>query len=402
MTQSPASATQVCNLWRAEERGSKRVLTLLSPSGVQTRFMFRRMALREPVHVSVSYAAPTTPPATSPADGLSPWSARILEQLSLTAWLPAALLVANVYLVAGMYLVRTPAADPTMQNLSDAISALNEKPVGVIIAVLSGVVLSTLVTQSFEFAAIRFLEGYWGGSILTATPTRLGIWQQRLRRSLTRRRAHKLTRRAFRATQVRIGKELKATPELASAVLLVGTGAPTDHLGADLRSAAESYYHGRKWMIWAPPHLRHRAGTLAIRLEAYPSRPSRLMPTRLGNTLRASEEKLKGNAAGAQMRGYLYRHLRSIEPALMHEHTQYRNRLDMFSVMTVLCALLIPANALLLPGVLPVLAILVATASLLTLSLFSYRGAVSAAVDYGAILVAIDAGISRKAREAAS
>src|SRR5471030_666180 len=117
MTQSPASATQVCNLWRAEERGSKRVLTLLSPFGVQTRFMFRRMALREPVHVSVSYAGPTTPPATSPADGLSPWSARILEQLSLTAWLPAALLVANVFLVAGMYLVRTPAADPTMQNL---------------------------------------------------------------------------------------------------------------------------------------------------------------------------------------------------------------------------------------------------------------------------------------------
>jgi hypothetical protein len=303
------------------------------------------------------------------------------------------LLVANVYLVAGMYLVRDRGTHPTMENLTKVISALDDKPVGIIIAVVSGLVLATLVTQSFEFAAIRFLEGYWGGSILAATPTSLAIRLQRLRRGLTRRRADRLAYKAFRAVQERAAQHLRSDPDLASAVLLIGTAAPVDHLDPALKAAAEKYYHARAWMIWAPAHLRHRASAAAIRLAAYPPAPSRLMPTRLGNTLRASEEKLKGHVAGTQMRGYLYSHLGSIEPALMHQHTQYRNRLDMFAVMTVLCSLLAPADALMLSWVLPPPAVVVATVSLLVLSFFSYRGATAAAVDYGAILVAIDAGI---------
>jgi hypothetical protein len=358
-------------------------------------FMSSRAALRRPVNVSVTCPVPTVRTDPGPPAGLSPWSARLLDQLSLTAWLPAALLVANVYLVAGMYLVRNPGADPTMANLTKVISAPDEKPVGVIIAVVSGVVLATLVTQSFEFAAIRFLEGYWGGSILAAAPTSLAIRLQRLRRWLTRRRADKLTRHAFRAAQARVAQHLGSNPDLASAVLLIGTAAPVDHLDPALKAEAENYYYARAWMVWAPPHLRHRASAVAIRLAAYPPRPSRLMPTQLGNTLRASEERLKGHVAGTQMRGYLYPYLGSIEPALMHQHTQYRNRLDMFAVMTVLCALLAPANALLIPGVLPTPAVVVATVSLLVLSFFSYRGAAAAAVDYGAVLVAIDAGIQR-------
>lgn len=322
----------------------------------------------------------------------------MLDQLSLTAWVPAALLVANIYLVAGMYMVRETGAHPTMDNLGKAVLALNEKPVGVIISVAAGLVLATLVTQSFEFASIRFLEGYWGGSLFMAWPTCAGISLQKLRKWLTRRRAEKLTRRAFLSARLHVAQALKENPELLSTVLLVGSGAPVDHVARDLRASAETYFHGKKWMMWAAPHLRHRAGALALRLAAFPARSSRLMPTRLGNTLRASEEKLKGQVAGSHMRGYLYSHLDAVGPELMHQHTLYRNRLDMFAVMTVLCALLATANTWLLPAVLPTPAVAGAASGLLALSLLSYRGAVAAAVDYGAILVAIDAGIRGKQR----
>lgn len=361
------------------------------------------MAIRPPAEVHVSFPVPpssVTNSGDSPG-GLSPWSARVLDQLSLTAWLPAGLLVANAYLLAGMYMVRKRHPRPTMQNLGDAVSALNEKPVGVIISVLAGLVLAALITQSFEFAAIRFLEGYWGGSILAAAPTWAGIRLQRTRRSIAIRRAAIVARRAFKATEDRVVKELQSTPELANAVRLIGSGKPVGNIEHAMVLAAEGYYLRQDWMVWAPAHLRHRAGTLAIRLEAYPSRPSRMMPTRLGNTMRSAEDQLKGHVAGARMRGYLYAHLDSIDPALMRQHTQYRNRLDMFSVMTVLTAALIPVNSWFLRAVLPTSAILVVTLGLLLISLFSYRGAISAALDYGAILLAIDAGIVAAIKERA-
>ena len=95
------------------------------------------------------------------------------------------------------------------------------------------------------------------------------------------------------------------------------------------------------------------------------------------------------------MRGYLYEHLDSVGPTLMQQHNQYRNRLDMYAVMTLLSVLLAALNALLLPEVLPTQAVVVAVTGLLALSYFSYRGAVAAALDYGPILVAMGRSIQR-------
>src|SRR4051794_11055026 len=120
------------------------------------------MAAEPPITVSVTCTHPSGVP--SPA-GLSPLAAKILDQLSVTAWLPAALLMANTYLLAGMYMVREPGSDPTAKNLEEVVAALDSKALGVIVAVLLGIVLATLITQSLEYAAIRFLEGYWGGSV---------------------------------------------------------------------------------------------------------------------------------------------------------------------------------------------------------------------------------------------
>src|SRR3954469_25471512 len=107
-------------------------------------------ASEPPIAVSVTCSHP---PAKNAPAGLSPFAAKVLDQLSVTAWLPAALLMTNTYLLVGMYLVRDPKVGPTAKNLEDVVSAIDSKALGVIIAVLIGIVLATMFTQSLEYAA---------------------------------------------------------------------------------------------------------------------------------------------------------------------------------------------------------------------------------------------------------
>lgn len=386
-----------------ESGGQGRVDVTIVADRSQTPSMWPRSAIRRPVEVTVSMPhwplaqpPPPTPPSAvsapppAPPEGISPFSARVLDQLSLTAWLPAGLVVANTYLVIGMYLVRDPKEQPTVGNLEAVVAALNDKPIGVILAVLFGVVLVTLITQSLEFAAIRFLEGYWGGSVLAAVPTRIGVGLQTIRLRLMDRRASKLESKAFDAAEERVRRDLRESPDVMSAVLLLASGRSTAHLQDDVVEAAGDYYDRRKWLRWAPAHLRHRANSLYNRRSAFPRQRSRLMPTRLGNALRSAEDELRGNAAGSKMRGYLYQHLDPIGPALMHQHNQYRNRLDMYAVMTAVSAVLLVVNAWLLPPVLPGDVVTGVCIAFGMLSYLSYRGAIAAALDYGPILLAMD------------
>jgi hypothetical protein len=175
----------------------------------------------------------------------------------------------------------------------------------------------------------------------------------------------------------------------------VGLDKPTSHLttnpsGKELLGQAQSYYLGGAWLRRSPAHLRHRVNSLYIKRKAFPSDSSRLMPTRLGNALRTYEGGLHGDASGQKMRGYLYERLDDIGPALIRQHTQYRNRLDMYAVMTFVAMGLAALDLSLLPPVLPRLVVAGVTAAFVGLSYVSYRGAIAAAMDYGPILLAMD------------
>jgi hypothetical protein len=342
--------------------------------------------------VAVSIACNRAAESPASTAGLSPFAAKILEQLSITAWLPAALLMANTYLVAGMYLVR-PDDKPRASNLRDVVAALDSKALGVIVAVLLGITLATLVTQSLEFAAVRFLEGYWGGSLAVAFPTWVGVKVQQVRRGLMVDRIDKVDRRAFRLAEKRIRAQLargKADSDFVDAVIQAGLAELPDDIDDNLRARALAYYRAKQWRRFSPADLRHRALSLDVKNRAYPAEASRLLPTKLGNALRRSEDQMKGDVAGAQLRTYLFEHLDQVGPQLLEQHNHYRNRLDMCSVMTVLCLALATADALLLPRLLPVSYAWWACGALLVLSHLSYRGAVAAALDYGPVLVAIN------------
>jgi hypothetical protein len=133
-------------------------------------------------------------------DGLSALVARILEQLAVTAWLPAAMLIGVGSLLVQLHTNKS-------LDIPRAVQDLATKPWGVIIILLFELVLTTMVTQAFSFASIRVLEGYW-------TPNR--VVEPFLRRRVTRRvglwkrleaRVQSLDQELFESARVRLLKE---------------------------------------------------------------------------------------------------------------------------------------------------------------------------------------------------
>ena len=88
--------------------------------------------------------------------GISAFIARVLAQLTLSAWLPAAFLTAG-----GAILLQFRSARSA--NLLNAVRELTADPVQVLVIIIPLLVIAAVVTQAFSFQAIRALEGYWPG-----------------------------------------------------------------------------------------------------------------------------------------------------------------------------------------------------------------------------------------------
>lgn len=86
--------------------------------------------------------------------GLSQVLGKILQQLSISAWVPAAMLVGNGAVLLQLHADRD-------YNIARAVKELAGKPLGTLIILGFALILATVVTQAFEFEVIRFLEGYF-------------------------------------------------------------------------------------------------------------------------------------------------------------------------------------------------------------------------------------------------
>jgi hypothetical protein len=100
-------------------------------------------------------------PSAASRQSLSELVAKILDQLAVSAWLPAGVLV-----VLGVAIGSLRAANG---HVSHAIASLGSLSLSALVLLVIGIVLATVLTQAFQFEAIRVLEGYWGpGSVRTA------------------------------------------------------------------------------------------------------------------------------------------------------------------------------------------------------------------------------------------
>ena len=89
----------------------------------------------------------------SAASGLSHLLSKILEQLDISSWLPAAMLVGNAAVLLQLHSNRN-------FNVVGAIKDLTGKPLGTLIVLAFALLLAAIITQAFEFEVIRLLEGY--------------------------------------------------------------------------------------------------------------------------------------------------------------------------------------------------------------------------------------------------
>ena len=335
---------------------------------------------------------PQSGPAPASPSTVSSALARILDQLTPTAWLPAAVLVGDVAIaVAYGQAPGTPA-----QRWRDIGGTLDKKPFGIILGILLALALVTILTQSVGFTAIRLLEGYWGLSAPASWMAALGIWWQSWWRRRWTNLGESLDKRALLAVLPLLKRKFAADPLVATAIDWRANGLDLTRIDRRAVDMADDYIRSREWMRLAPARLVHRISSVDERLKRFPT-SDRLMPTRLGLALRVPEDQLEGPAREGDLRGYVIRNLGAVDALLLGEHDEHRNRLDMYAVMSLMCLTLIPIDLVLLWNAVSGGVLVLLSFALVVLSWSSYCGAVAAAEEYGEVLLAIDRQISVRA-----
>lgn len=313
----------------------------------------------------------------SPAqpEGLSQFMAKVLDQLSLSAWLPAAMLVGCAAIVLQLRSQRN-------FDVGTALLALTAKPLGIIVVLLFALVLAAMVSQAFSFGAIRFLEGYWGPLL------RLGVFTL-----LVRAKERKLVR--LRARQYK----LESSAFLMALAPMLGT-APQHVVYIHIQ---EHYYDRDErwtddqladaadidWTTQVPAAHNEKIASTKKKIEEFPP-PNQLRPTKLGNILRATELGLHVDK-GEDLQGFVLRRRALITPRLELHHDQFRTRLDMYCTLVVVFVLLAALSGVLFTTApVSLLGAAVVVAVFVGMAITSYSAAIASARGYCLTLRQID------------
>jgi hypothetical protein len=359
---------------------------------VQPEHPHRRVAARERAklrqHLDVQEptqdASDRSTDRTASAEGISAFLGRVLNQLSLSAWLPAVMLVGSLSVLLQLH------AQPN-RDLAEASTKLVDKPLGLLVVLLFSVILATMVTQAFEFEVIRLLEGYWGNSRLIRGLLRLSIDHQdrKLRRLLQNR--DELTLQAFREAKL-VENGIIPAHKRYIADLIEGelAGQEMESRGWRARRRAnEAQKYKQTWQQFAPANLMSRLEAVEAQIDEYPEQ-YRILPTKLGNVIRAVEDSIK-LADGEDLESFVIRRWDSIPISLRKEHDQYRTRLDLYcTLMFVFIVLAILSPPLITLGSRYLMGTVITSLSYLILAFVSYIAAIASARGYRAALKAIN------------
>lgn len=325
---------------------------------------------------STSSASGTPTEATDTSvgspEGISAFAARVLDQLSVSAWLPAAVLSTGLF-----FLLKARSNDG---DLMSALADAGDTRGTTIVLLGVAVVLMTTVTQAFEFGSIRMLEGYWGHGRTRSVLAGLFCHNQmrRRRRAVARHKTALIA--AFDSARPGL-VQAKVSPEVIA------------YLAADVRDESplpaltpeqEGEVDENDWRLRASPELIRRLASIDGTLDRLP-KPHRTMPTRVGNTLRLYEDQANSLLPGS-VRGMVQRVFHRLPPHVQSELDQYRNRLGLYASLVAVSGVLavaaagLVATSELLPG-------LALTAVALVGSGVFYGSAVSSADAYGSLLV---------------
>ena len=296
--------------------------------------------------------------------------------LQLSAWLPAALFAASVAMLLQFRSARST-------NVLNAVRTLTADPIQALVIIISLLVITTTVTQVFCFAAIKTLEGYWHRRGLASFARTLMI----------RRQVHKKQTISKRLTKACAEAVAAARPRM----LMSGLPAPianaleAEALGQELPPLSDEQRHQlaeTDWRHWCDAWRLAKMDSLINDEMAYPS-SSRILPTKLGNLIRATEDTLQstnGDLQSSVLRRYV-----TVSREVQIQYDQSRNRLEMYCILVFVSALLVILTPIILLGSdIRVAAIAIISGIFAVLSMASYGAAIASASGYCLALKQMD------------
>lgn len=321
-------------------------------------------------------------PAPAEPEGLSAFVARVLNQLSLSAWLPGAFFIVTS---ACIWWFRTRGA-VTLSGLGAYVQA-NWVPV--LVLALPSLVVATLLTQAFSFEAIRSLEGYWRTRGPESLMRNIGITWQAYRQQSLEKRLRRMVAKAFRKARPRLlAHGIDAAALLAVQADFDGDPRPTGFTKKQTKNAAALHI---SWLTDCDPRAAATIQRVQRDLAEFPQY-SRVMPTRLGNVLRTAEDRLRN--LNGDLEGFVMAHRAVVPTRVLEHHDQFRTRLDMYCTL-VFVAVAVAVLSVLAMWTLPMIGRILIPLVLLIMAWVSYRAAVSSARGYATILGQIDDSIDR-------
>ncbi|NVM96139.1 hypothetical protein [Arthrobacter wenxiniae] len=322
----------------------------------------------------------------SSGGGLSAFIVRVLEQLSMSAWLPAGLLAASVTLLVWF-------RSHGRVDLAAAVSGIAADRWGFLVLVIPLLLVATMITQAFSFIAIRALEGYWRGSGLVALCRELLIRRHLRRQTNLSRRRRQETERAFGIARPRMleagwSRFVVVRFEQDALGIEAGLGSEPDVQGEKLSSKDQKILKFASWRTFCDPWRLAKIDLLIKEEQRYPE-PRRMMPTKLGNILRSTEDTL--DTADGDLEGLVVRRKHLLPGRLQRDHDHYRTRLDMYAMFVFIGGFLAVLTPLMLIGkVSDWWAIAITSGIFVVLGLAGYQAAIASAEAYCGILREID------------
>jgi hypothetical protein len=334
---------------------------------------------------SPSPAGDEGPAKSAASDGLSAFTARVLDQLALSAWLPAAFLTASLAIMLEFRNSRSA-------NIIDAVGKLTAHPVQVLVILIPVLVIATVVTQAFSFEAIRTLEGYWRARGPLGSFGKLRIQRHVQRKKAIENRRRSQSAEAFRAALPKIFLDSDdLTGPIARAIetqLSDRNSSAPDLQGKDLQIFVKTI---QSWRDQADSWRLAKIDRLIAEQNSYPVE-SRVLPTKLGNLIRATEDQLQH--AGGDVQSFVLRQRDTVSHRIQMQHDQFRTRLDMYCTLVFVSAFLAAITFIILVGRVGVVSICVTSGGFALMAAASYLAAISSASGYCTALRQMDQAIT--------
>lgn len=288
-----------------------------------------------PSPVTEKERLPAAPSSDQAGDGISAFLGRVFDQLSITSWLPAVFFVGNAAVLLALQ-----GSDRLV--LTDAIQRLIELRWGALIVLLFAVIIVAMVIQAFEFENLRFWEGYVRSRLL-------GWWAIRRIRVFHEKLAglgtdfDRQQQEAFDDARQRALDDRATTAADRAMWNAIEKVMHRRELDDGEELIADKAVAKLNWPSHGDPTRLHTWDITRLKLAEFPQ-PHRVMPTRLGNVMRAAEDHVR-LMPGEDLEGFMIRHMDELPNTIVAEHAAYRRRLEMY------CGLIFVLGALALVSV---------------------------------------------------